>query len=142
SARLGVGAERGPVVDAVPGHVDRDARAAARQLVDERGVRDPLPDGAGGARPRVDVEAGAGVPVAPGRRLELEPAQLGEDGVVAHARAVLRMRGAVVEFAFDWFENERETKVLTSRARVSYRGRARSNPHDEVPGCRRKCRIC
>ena len=68
----GVVAERGPVVDTVPGDVERDGRAAAGEAMDERGVVDPLPDGAGGTGPREDMEAGAGVPVAPGRGLDLE----------------------------------------------------------------------
>ena len=44
-------AERRPVVDAVPRDVDRDVGQQPGQPVDERGVVDPLPDGAGGARP-------------------------------------------------------------------------------------------
>ena len=72
AAAGGVVAERGPVVDAVPRDVQRDGRAAAGQAMDERGVVDPLPDGAGGAGPGEDVEAGSGVPVAPGRGLDLE----------------------------------------------------------------------
>ena len=74
---LRVTAERLPVVDAVPRDVQRDGRAAAGEPVHERGVVDPLPDGTGGARPGIDVEAGAGVPVAPRRRLDLETRRAG-----------------------------------------------------------------
>ena len=70
--RLRVAAQRAIVVDLVPRDVQRDRRAAARQPVDERGVGDPLEDGPGGARPRVDVEARPGVAVPPRRRLDLE----------------------------------------------------------------------
>src|SRR5262249_31675082 len=48
--------QSGPVVDAVPGDVESDGRAAPGQAVDECGVVDPLPDGPGGPRPRIDVE--------------------------------------------------------------------------------------
>ena len=49
--------------------------------MDEGGVVDPLVDGARGARAWEDVEARAGVAVAPGRGLDLELAQAGYDGV-------------------------------------------------------------
>ena len=49
--------------------------------MDERGVRDPLVDGARGPGPWEDAEAGAGVAVAPRRRLDFELAQAGYDGV-------------------------------------------------------------
>src|SRR5207247_3198416 len=60
-------AERRPVVDPIPGNVQRDRRAATGQAVDECGIVDPLPDGAGGARPWEDVKARARVSIAPGR---------------------------------------------------------------------------
>ena len=80
---LGVAAQLGPVVDAVPRHVDRDARADAGQLVDERRVGELLPDVPRRTRPRVDVEARARVAVAPRGRLDLEAAER-----VKHARQV------------------------------------------------------
>jgi hypothetical protein len=84
AALAGVVAERGPVVDAVPRDVQRHRRARAGEAVDERGVVDPLVDGAGRAGPGVDVEAGSGVPVAPRRRLDLEGGQTLEGGVLGH----------------------------------------------------------
>src|SRR5262249_23538231 len=77
-------AERAPVVHPVPRNVKRDARAAAGDAMDERGVVDPVPDRSRRARPRVDVEARAGVAVAPRRGLDLERRELLEDGVLRH----------------------------------------------------------
>ena len=76
------------VVNGVPGDMERDGRAAAGEPVHERRVGDPLADRAGGAGPRVDVKAGAGVPVAPGRGLELERGEPGKRGGVGHAASV------------------------------------------------------
>src|SRR5207245_3710905 len=98
---LGIAPQLGPVVDAVPGDVDRHARAAAGQPVDEGGIRDPLPDRSRGAGPRIDVESRARVAVAPGRRLDLESPELRENGVVSHAHAVITQPRLVVESAFD-----------------------------------------
>ena len=91
---LGVPAKGIPIVDLVPGHVDRDARTAARQPMDEGCIVDPLPDGSGGARPGIDVEARARVPVSPGRGLDLELAQGGTYALVIHGAqsAVFRNR--------------------------------------------------
>src|SRR5262249_62201957 len=50
----GVLRQAGPVVDAVPGGVERDRGAAAGEPVDERGVVDPLPAGPRRPRPRPD----------------------------------------------------------------------------------------
>ena len=81
---LGVAPQLAVVVDRVPGDVERDARAAAGQAMDERRVGDPLVHVACGARPRVDVEARSRVAVAPGRRLDLEPREAVEDVVLVH----------------------------------------------------------
>ena len=83
-----VPAQGRPVVDAVPRDVECDRRAATRQALDEGGVVDSLPDGAGGAGPGEDVEAGARVSVAPGRGLELERGEPGKRGGVGHAASV------------------------------------------------------
>ena len=62
------------------------------QPVDERGVGDPLVHGARRARPREDVEARAGVAVAPGRRLDLELPELGERRLERPSALVRRSR--------------------------------------------------
>jgi hypothetical protein len=81
----GVRGELGPVVDPVPRDVERNRGAAAGQAMDERGVVDALPGGSRGAGPGVDMEARAGVPVAPRGRLDLERRQLLEQEIVVHA---------------------------------------------------------
>src|SRR5262245_36298674 len=72
SAALGVRREVAPVVDSIPGNVNRNGRTAAGQLVNERGVCDPLVDIASSPGPRINVEARSGVAVAPRRRLDFE----------------------------------------------------------------------
>ena len=67
-----------PIIHSIPRDVDRDARAGPGESVDERRVGDALVDGARGARPWEDVEASARVAIAPRRRLDLEPAELGK----------------------------------------------------------------
>ena len=81
---LGVASQRAPVVDPVPGDVKRDGRTAAGESVHERRIIDPLPDGARGTRPGVDVEARPGVAVAPRRRLDREAGELLEEVVFLH----------------------------------------------------------
>src|SRR5262249_27619823 len=78
-------AQRGPVVHAVPGHVDRDGRADPGQAVDHAGVGQLLVDGPGGAGLGEHLEAGAGVAVAPGGGLDPEGGDAGEGGLV-HGR--------------------------------------------------------
>jgi hypothetical protein len=89
---LGEAADVGPVVGAVPRDVDRDARTGARQPVDERRVGHLLVHRAGGSWPREDPEARARVGVAPGRRLDLERPEPGEDSVGVHRRSVWTKR--------------------------------------------------
>ena len=74
------------VVDRVPRDVQGNAGTCAGEPVHECGVGDPFLDRTRGARPGVDVEARARVAVAPGRRLDLEPAQLFEGGGLVHGR--------------------------------------------------------
>src|SRR5204863_3784839 len=90
---LRVLAERAVVVRRVPGDVQRDRGAAAGQAVDERRVREPLVHGARGARPGVDVEARAGVPVAPRRRLDLQATKLLERALFVHGWRVCTIQG-------------------------------------------------
>ena len=85
---LGEGEELAVVVDGVPGNVQGDARAAARQPVDECGIGDALVDVTRGARPGVDVEPRAGVAVPPGRRLDLQLLQAPDDGLPRPSGAV------------------------------------------------------
>src|SRR6266498_4449852 len=89
---LRVRSQARPVVDSVPGHVDRDAGTAAGEGMDERRIVDPLVDGAGGSGPRVDVEASARVAVAPRGRLDLEPTELFESLGLGHERSLPHSR--------------------------------------------------
>src|SRR5439155_27036132 len=73
--------ERAPVVNGIPWDMQSHARAAAGQLVDECCVVDPLPNGAGCAWPRIDVDARTRVSVPPRRGLDLESIEAGEHGV-------------------------------------------------------------
>ena len=61
----GEAGELRPVVDLVPRNVNGDARAGPGQLMNERGVGNPLIDRACRAWPWVDMEACAGVAISP-----------------------------------------------------------------------------
>ena len=76
--------KRGIVVDRIPGNVQGDGGAAAREAVDQRRVGDSLVNGAGGARPGVDVEAGSRVAVATGRGFDREAAEAVEHLLLVH----------------------------------------------------------
>src|SRR5205085_1447718 len=92
AALLGMAAKGRPIVDAVPGDVERHGRTTAGETVDERGVVDPLPDGPRGARPRIDVEAGAGVAVPPRRRLDRERLEPREHVALGHGASLTHRR--------------------------------------------------
>ena len=76
------------VVDRVPRDVQGDAWTASGQVVHEGGVGDPLLHSTSGPRPGVDVEARPRIAVAPGRGLDLEPAQPVEDVLLGHGASL------------------------------------------------------
>ena len=84
---LDVAGQLAHVVDRVPGEVQRDRACRPRQAVHLGGIVDALEHGARAAGLREDTEAGAGVAVAPGGRLDDERAERSLDGV--HVDAAL-----------------------------------------------------
>ena len=101
---LGEAAKLAPVVDPIPGHMERDRGAAAGEPVDERRVGDPLPHVAGRARPGEDVEARPRVAVAPRGRLDLEPAEANEQRIAVQGRSMTYF-GADYELTFETLRN-------------------------------------